>query len=255
MPQGNPQQLPDDSETETTENFEKQGGIQPSKKSKPIRVLLGFLKWTLILAFVALVTFFSFVWYANDAARRAGEGKLYDLEDVEKIPHHRACLVFGCSEKLGQSDNPYFKHRIDAALTLWQAGKVDCIIVSGDNREKYYNEPIDMRNALIEKGVPAKKIVCDYAGLRTLDSVVRAKEIFGLDEIIFVSQKFQNERAIYIAQANGMKVIGFNAKDVEGAAARKTKDREVLARVKMWLDIHIHDTQPRHLGKKEKLPE
>ncbi len=107
----------------------------------------------------------------------------------------------------------------------------------------------------MKAGVPFDKIVCDYAGLRTLDSVVRAKKIFGLTEVTFVSQKFQNERAAYIAKANGMKVFGYNARDVEGYAARKTEDREVLARVKMWLDVNITNEQPRHLGDKEEVPE
>ena len=111
-----------------------------------------------------------------------------------------------------------------------------------------------MRNALIEQGVPKDKIVYDFAGLRTLDSVVRAKKIFGLTEITLVSQKFQNERAAYIAKANGMNVVGYNARDVEGYAARKTEDREVLARVKMWLDVNITNEQPKHLGDKETVP-
>ena len=156
---------------------------------------------------------------------------------------------------MGTRDNLYFKYRIEAEAELWKAGKVDCLIVSGDNREKYYNEPVAMRKALVKAGVPFRKIACDYAGLRTLDSVVRAKKIFGLSEVTLISQKFQNERAAYIAKANGMDVVGFNAKDVHGYAARKTEDREVLARVKMWLDVHITNEQPRHLGDPVALPE
>ena len=162
--------------------------------------------------------------------------------------------LFLGAKKLGNRDNLYFKYRIQAAAELWHAGKVEFLIVSGDNREKYYNEPVDMRNALIEQGVPKDKIVYDFAGLRTLDSVVRAKKIFGLTEITLVSQKFQNERAAYIAKANGMNVVGYNARDVEGYAARKTEDREVLARVKMWLDVNITNEQPKHLGDKETVP-
>lgn len=226
-----------------------------SKKSS--RGLLGFvLRWLkrcAILVFLCLVAGFGFVWYANYTATQAGKGILYD--SVDEVPHRRAGLVFGCSEKLGSRDNLYFKYRIEAAAALWKAGKVDCLIVSGDNREKYYNEPVAMRKALVKAGVPFRKIACDYAGLRTLDSVVRAKKIFGLDEVTLISQKFQNERAAYIAKANGMDVIGYNAKDVEGYAARKTEDREVLARVKMWLDVHVTNKQPKHLGDRVPLPE
>ena len=131
---------------------------------------------------------------------------------------------------------------------------METLIVSGDNRSKYYNEPQKMKNALIEEGVPASRIVCDYAGLRTLDSVVRAKKIFGADKILVISQRFQNERAIYLAQANGIEAFGFNAEDVELQAGYKTKIREVGARVKMWLDVNFLDTAPTHLGDKVEMP-
>ncbi len=214
--------------------------------------LLRCVMWVLIVGFIMLVSFVVFVGYANYAATRAGKGILFD--DVHDVPKQRAGLVFGCSEKLGERDNLYFKYRIQAAAELWHAGKVDFLIVSGDNRVKNYNEPVSMRKALVKAGVPFDKIVCDYAGLRTLDSVVRAKEIFGLTEITLVSQKFQNERAAYIAKSRGMKVYGYNARDVEGYAARKTEDREVLARVKMWIDVNITNKQPKHLGEKEPVP-
>jgi len=222
-----------------------------AKKPKGHWVLRWF-KRLLIAVFFLVGGFFFFIWYANYAATRAGKGILYD--EVTSIPHRPAGLVFGCSEKLGERDNLYFKYRIEAAAKLWHAGKVDFLIVSGDNREKNYNEPVAMRKALVKAGVPFDKIVCDYAGLRTLDSVVRAKKVFGLQEVTFISQKFQNERAAYIAQAHGMHVLGYNAQDVEGYAARKTEDREVLARVKMWLDINITNKQPRHLGDPEDVP-
>ena len=218
----------------------------------------GGFAWMSLLKRICLVCVFGvcllvgFIVYANYAATRAGEGILFD--DVNDVPYRRAGLVFGCSKKLGKRDNLYFKYRIQAAAELWHAGKVELLIVSGDNREKYYNEPVDMRNALVEAGVPFDKIVCDYAGLRTLDSVIRAKRIFGFDEVTFVSQKFQNERAAYIAKAHGMHVVGYNARDVEGYAARKTEDREVLARVKMWLDVNVTNKQPKHMGEKESLP-
>jgi len=236
----------------------EEGKRQPNESAADVQrggKRTGFLRWLRIFLFFTLmvaVIFFGFIWYTNDAASRAGKGILFD--DVNDVPRQRAGLVFGCSQKLGKKDNLYFKYRIQADAELWHAGKVDFLIVSG-LAEKYYNEPVTMRKALVKAGVPFEKIVCDYAGLRTLDSVVRAKKIFGLHEVTFVSQKFQNERAAYIAKAYGMKVYGYNARDVEGYAARKTEDREVLARVKMWLDINITNEQPKHLGEKESVPE
>lgn len=228
----------------------KPAGQAPRGRPSAVVRWIRRLLWLLLFSALAVA---AFIGYANYAATRAGKGILFD--DVNDVPHRRAGLVFGCSKKLGDRDNLYFKYRIQAAAELWHAGKVDFLIVSGDNREKYYNEPVDMRNALIGQGVPKDKIVYDFAGLRTLDSVIRAKEIFGLDELTLVSQKFQNERAAYIAKANGMDVVGYNARDVEGYAARKTEDREVLARVKMWIDVNITNEQPKHLGDKENVPE
>lgn len=240
-------------ETETENSEVKSEAADMSKSPKKKSGLFRWVRRFLFLGFLAIVLFFGFIWYANYAATRAGKGVLFD--DVNDVPKQRAGLVFGCSEKLGSRDNLYFKYRIQAAAELWHAGKVDFMIVSGDNRVKNYNEPVAMRKALEKAGVPSDKIVCDYAGLRTLDSVVRAKKIFGLTEVTFVSQKFQNERAAYIAKANDMTVYGYNARDVEGYAARKTEDREVLARVKMWLDVNITNKQPKHLGDREQVPE
>jgi len=192
------------------------------------------------------------VVYANVTAVWVSRGHLFD--EVKTVPKTRVGLVFGTTDRVNGLENLYFRYRIDAAAQLWQAGKIDTLIVSGDNSSKYYNEPGKMKQALIERGIPAARIVCDFAGLRTFDSVVRAKEIFGLDSIVFISQRFQNERAIYLAEANGMHAIGFNARNVETHAGLKTRLREVGARVLMFLDVHILGTRPRFLGEKIRLP-
>lgn len=191
--------------------------------------------------------------YANITAAWASRGCLFD--EVEALPKTRAGLVFGTSSRVNGLENLYFRYRIDAAEKVWKAGKVNTIIVSGDNSTKYYNEPEKMKQALIERGIPANRIVCDFAGLRTLDSVVRAKEIFSLDSIIFITQRFQNQRAIYLAKANGLKAYGFNARDVDTSSGIKTKVREIGARVLMWLDVHVLGTRPQHLGDKIRLPD
>lgn len=193
------------------------------------------------------------VAYANITAVWSARGRTTD--DVAKVPETKVALVFGTTPRIFGRANLYFEYRIDAAVELWESGKVETLILSGDNRTRYYNEPLMMRQALVARGVPDERIVSDYAGLRTLDSVVRCKEVFGADEVLFVSQKFHNERAIYLAQANGIEAYGFNARDVETAAGFKTKIREVGARVKMWLDINFLDTQPKHLGDKEVMPD
>ncbi|NOR56462.1 MAG: vancomycin resistance protein [Sulfurovum sp.] len=176
--------------------------------------------------------------------------------EVKKVPHRKAALLLGTAKYIAKGKKNYFYvYRIRAAVALWKAGKVDAILVSGDNRSKYYNEPRRMKNDLMKAGVPEKYIASDYAGLRTLDSIVRAEALFDLKEYIIISQKFHLERALFLTQAKGQEnVIGFAAKDIPGTkAARKMRFREYLARVKAFLDVTILNTQPKFLGKKEKV--
>jgi len=228
---------------------------RPSKpgageKAPPKRRWLRRLVWSVVV--LVLVAVFGIVgsYYAASVAAR---GRLFDA--VGQVPAREVGLVFGCDEKINGRDNLYFKYRIDAAVELWEAGKVKTLIVSGDNRSRFYNEPQKMKNALVSRGIPAGRIVCDFAGLRTLDSVVRAKEIFGVNDAIFITQKFHNERAIYLGLANRMDPLGYNAKPVGGAASTRMKLREIAARVKMSLDVHLLKTAPEHLGAREVLPD
>ena len=151
--------------------------------------------------------------------------------------------------------NPYFLHRVNAAAQLYQEGKCDFIIVSGDNSRVDYNEPEVMRKALVHRGVPDAKLVSDFAGFRTLDSVVRAKEIFSQEKMIVVSQRFHNERAIVIGEHHGIEITGFNALDVSRRSHTKTWIRERLARVKTVLDLFLIQKEPKFLGPKEAVPE
>jgi SanA protein len=223
--------------------------VKPSRK-KQLRVWFRRLVQTAVLGMSLGLLFIA---YTNLTAVWVSRGRIFD--DVDKLPKTRVGLVFGTTDRVDGRENLYFRYRIDAAEEVWKAGKVELLLVSGDNRSRYYNEPEKMRVALIARGVPADRIVSDYAGLRTLDSVVRAKEIFGADHILFISQRFQNERAIYLAKAHDIQAYGFSARDVKSSGAFKTRLREVGARVKMWLDVHFLDTRPRILGDKEDLPE
>jgi SanA protein len=213
-------------------------------------------RWFRRLAWLVMwlvVLFIGVVAYANFTAIWASRGRLFT--DVAKLPETKVGLVFGTTDRVNGRENLYFRYRIDAAVRVWNSGKIKTLIVSGDNRSQYYNEPEKMKQALMEQGIPESRIVCDYAGLRTLDSVVRAKEIFGTSSILVISQRFQNERAIYLATAHGIEAYGFNARDVETMAGLKTKIREVGARVQMWLDVNFLNTRPIHLGEKIELPE
>lgn len=170
----------------------------------------------------------------------------------EALPAHEVGVVLGTSPRTPAGrTNLYFRYRIDAAARLYHAGKVRHLLVSGDNHRRDYNEPAYMRAALMRKGVPDSAITLDYAGFRTLDSVVRCRKVFGRRKVVIISQPFHNERALFLADAFGLEAIGFNAQAVSWGYDYKTRLREVLARLKAILDVYILDTQPHFLGKPE----
>lgn len=174
--------------------------------------------------------------------------KLYD--NLIAIPKNRVGLVLGTSKFVDNNTiNLYYKYRLEAAYSLYKNKKIEIILISGDNSTVNYNEPSAFKQDLINLGVPEEKIILDYAGFRTLDSIIRAKKIFGLDQFTIISQQFHNQRAIYLAQCQDLNVIAFNAKDVTSRYGLRTQIREYLARTKAILDIIIN-TQPKFLGPK-----
>lgn len=204
-----------------------------------------------VIAVLVIAFFFcaAAIIYADWKIENSSEHRVFD--DIDSIPPQKAALVLGTSRYMRSgNENLYFTYRIQAAKKLYDSGKIKAFIVSGDNSTKEYNEPQDMHDALVEQGIPDSIIYLDYAGLRTLDSVVRMKEIFGQDSFIIVSQKFHNQRAIFLANYSGMSAYGYNAKDLElNRASYKTKAREYLARVKVFVDI-ILNKQPKFLGER-----
>ena len=178
----------------------------------------------------------------------------YVTSSINKLPKEKVGLVLGTSKSLKNGNkNPYFFYRIEAAEELFKSGKIDYIIVSGDNSSQYYNEPEDMQNELVARGIPKTKICLDFAGLRTLDSVVRAKEIFGQTSYLIISQRFHNERAVFLAQKKGIEAYGYNAKDVNKKAGFKTNLREYFARVKVFWDLFF-GVEPKFSGSKVVIP-
>ncbi|WP_321515694.1 ElyC/SanA/YdcF family protein [Marinifilum fragile] len=194
------------------------------------------------------ILFLISIYGSNKLVEKAVADKIYD--STTKIPHNKVGLFLGTAKYISNGQiNLYYKYRIDAAVALFKAGKIKFILVSGDNSTNEYDEPSTIKEDLISKGIPANKIYLDYAGFRTLDSVVRCKEIFGQNSITIISQQFHNERAIYIANCKDIHAIGFNAKDVSMHYGFKTQLREKLARVKMVIDL-IFGKKPKFLGEK-----
>lgn len=201
---------------------------------------LGIILASLILVFIVLLLICDFLIVQDS------KGKTYS--DIRQIPRNKVGLVLGTARKLAKGGmNPYYTNRIDATVRLFLAGKIDFVLVSGDNSSRYYNEPITIKKDLVKGGIPGNKIFLDYAGFRTLDSMFRAKSIFGLDSVTIISQKFHNERAIYLAEKKGLKAIGYNAMDLSGSPGYKIKIREYFARVKVFIDLAFN-IQPRFYG-------
>jgi SanA protein len=197
-----------------------------------------------IFALLAVIIIFS----SNYAIEENAKNKTFS-KSIE-IKKNRVGLLLGTGKILRNGNiNLYFKYRVDATVELYNSGKIEYILVSGDNGNKNYAEPPAVKNELIKNGMPKDMIYLDSAGFRTLDSVVRAKEIFGQNNITIISQKFHNIRAIYIAEKHGISAVGFNAKDVPHLYGIKTMIREYFARTKAFLDILLK-IKPKFLGHK-----
>lgn len=165
------------------------------------------------------------------------------------LPANDVALVLGTSPKLGNGGtNPFFEGRMTTAAEIYRAGKVRHLLVSGDNGRKTYDEPTAMRDALIARGVPSKAITLDYAGFRTLDSMARAKAVFGLRRFTIVTDDFHQPRAVFLACSLGLDVVGFPSQHVPYRWSKKARSREVASRVKACLDVYVLHTQPKFYG-------
>lgn len=207
-----------------------------------MRLVLGIVLacGALVLAAVLLA------WLAERRLERLADPYLFD--DPARLPDVDVALVLGAAP-IGPEGGPnrYFEYRLDAAAALWRAGKVKYLLASGDNSGPDYDEPSAMRAGLIARGVPASAIYRDFAGVRTRDSVVRARSVFGQQRLIVVSQGFHAARAIFLARADGIEAWGLAARDVNRAYSIFTELRRYPSAVRAYLDVWL-DTPPRHGG-------
>ncbi|ELR68819.1 SanA protein [Fulvivirga imtechensis AK7] len=172
--------------------------------------------------------------------------------ELDKVPSSQVALVLGTSHRLVDgSPNPFFHERMKTAAELYKQGKVKHILVSGDNATIYYNEPHKMRQALIKLGIPSEKITLDYAGFRTLDSIIRCKKVFGQDNIIIITQPFHSYRALFISNYYDMQAVAMTTEKVESSI--KVQIREYFARMLAVWDLYVIKKEPKFLGKKETL--
>ena len=201
-------------------------------------------KITLIL-FIGLLFIVSTIMLCHYIVVWNANGKIYTK--IEDIPASDIGLLLGTppQTRYGGMSNSFFNYRIDAAEALYKAGKIGYLLISGDdNSLNGLNEVQCVKDSLIIRGIPASVIFLDGKGLRTFDSVVRTSTLFGVKSFTVISQKFHNERAIYLAEHLNLdieKVQAFNAKSPISNLSILTYLREYLARVKMFMDIFFKD--------------
>ena len=212
--------------------------------------MTGYQKLYRSIALLSLLLLLFMAW-ANAVIKNTS--KPYLSDSIEQLSGFRVGLLLGTRKNLQNGEpNEFFFNRIDATIELYKKMKITYILISGDNNRAGYNEPLDMKRELLQQGIPDSVIYLDYAGFRTLDSVVRAKAVFGLNRILVISQRFHNERAVYLARAHGIEAFGYNAKDVQGYKGVKTMLREAFAKTKAWIDLTV-GVQPRFFGERIKI--
>ncbi len=182
-------------------------------------------------------------------------GRPYLCPDLDLLAPHRVGLVLGTAPSLGSGrPNPFFEGRMDTAARLFHAGKVRHWVLSGDNGRKSYDEPAAMHAALRARNVPASALTVDAAGFRTLDSMARARHVFGLRRVLIVTDDFHQARALFLARSFGLEPTGFASDRVPLWHSKKTRLREWGSRVKAVLDLHMLKTSPRFLGHRIQIP-
>ncbi|MDH3976274.1 MAG: YdcF family protein [Deltaproteobacteria bacterium] len=203
------------------------------------------LRTIIVLLFLSLMAFSAIT---NIIIARNYDRFIYN--NTKEVPRKDVALVLGTSRSFHGRLNLYYTSRLKAASALYKDGKIKKILVSGDNSTKYYNEPITMQKDLVNLGVKEEDIHLDYAGFSTLDSVIRAKKVFSLDEFIIISQEFHCERALFIARSRNIEAIAYATPYIEHKGKIKIFMRELLARIKAGLDIWIINRSPKFLGEK-----
>ncbi|MFA0566937.1 MAG: SanA/YdcF family protein [Vibrio gallaecicus] len=206
---------------------------------RELSVMFGILLLTMVFTITAIDLWVS--WQAK--------GRI--IMSIESVPEREVAVVLGTSKYLGRTLNEYYSHRIDAAIALFEQNKIRQFLLSGDNAHRSYNEPWTMKRDLLKAGVPEDRINLDYAGFRTLDSIVRAKEIFDTDNFLIITQKFHCERALFIAHSFDINAQCLAVSGPTKHSGITIRLREVFARSKAFLDLYIIGTMPKFLGPKE----
>lgn len=169
------------------------------------------------------------------------------FDELQDLPSRQVGVVLGTAKYHHAGViNPFYSYRMAGAINAWQSGKVNYLLLSGDNALQSYNEPVTMRRDLIAAGVTPRHIVLDYAGFRTFDSIVRTRKVFDTNNFIIITQRFHCERALFIAFHLGIQAQCYAVPSPENMLAVRV--REIFARLSAFIDLYILNTEPRFLG-------
>lgn len=221
----------------------QQGDSFVTFRSSKKRVAAGVIRWLLSALGCLLIA----ALLANTWVITSTRDAIYD--NPQQLGVHDVGVVLGTSPYTHTGNpNALFSNRIKAAAQLYHDDKVRHLLVSGANPGKAYNEPQKMYQALRRRGVPDSAITLDYAGFRTLDSIVRAARVFKLRSFVIVSQRFHDYRALFLARHNGLNTVAYIWPAEDRRQPLRTEAREYMARVKAVLDLFVFHTEPRFLG-------
>ncbi|NOH85894.1 vancomycin high temperature exclusion protein [Vibrio sp. 03-59-1] len=209
----------------------------------------ALLRYILLCISISLILLATVVFSIDRWVSWQAEDRI--IQSSEQVDYFEVAVVLGTSKYLGRTLNEYYAHRIEAAIELYQDDKVDHFLLSGDNAHRSYNEPWTMKRDLLKANVSGEDIHLDYAGFRTLDSIVRAKEIFDTDDFLIITQKFHCERALFIAHSYDINAQCLAVSGPTHHSGFSIRFREIFARTKAFLDLYIINTQPKFLGPKE----
>ena len=212
-------------------------GMLPTKRRRTIFIIL------LYCFLLALGGLGAFLLLCQRWVYAAGDDRIFKRTD--DVPENEVGLVLGTAKWLGNGElNRFFSFRMEAACRLYTSGKVHRLLLSGNGLAPGCCEPEQMRNELLARGIPPGVLQLDNGGVRTLDSIARAKGVYGLNQLTIVSQEFHNRRALFFCRAYGIDAVGFNAEDVPASEALRTFLREFFARVDAVLEISFLRPSP-----------
>lgn len=171
----------------------------------------------------------------------------YIYKDLKTLPYRQVGVVLGTAKYYRTGIiNQYYLYRIQGALNAYNSGKMNYLLLSGDNALQSYNEPLTMRRDLIAQGMPAADIVLDFAGFRTFDSIIRTRKVFDTNDFTIITQRFHCERALFIALNMGIQAQCYAVPSPKNMLSVRV--REIGARLGALADLYVLKSKPRFLG-------